>query len=87
MPPPRAAYPAPLTIPSRRAGDTQQSYYPMSASSVGSHGYGGMMPSPASASFDSGNLTPYGAMYGTTPVDDEVTDDGSRKKKVRIVCC
>jgi hypothetical protein len=76
-------YPAPISIPNRAPGEMAQPYYPTSATNVG--GYTSVMPGSFNRDFDGSNVTPYAAMYALNPVmDDDLSEDGTRKKKARI---
>ena len=79
---PSWSYPSLTTIPNQRPGEMTQPYHVMSAANVGR--YGSMMPS--SSTLDGSTITPYEAMYTLNPaMDEDTSEDGSRKKKVRIV--
>ena len=76
------SYTAPLSIVNSGAGEMAQPYYPVSATCLG--GYSSMMPSPVSGTLDSSNATPYATMFSANPgKDEDVSDEGSRKKKVK----
>jgi len=69
------SYPVPTTIPNRSSGEMAQPYYPM-------YGTSAAMPTPITGTMDGSSTTPYTAMYGSNlVVDDDVSEDGSRKKK------
>ena len=56
-----------------------QPYYPM-------YGTSAAMPTPITGTMDGSSTTPYTAMYGSNlVVDDDVSEDGSRKKKVKTI--
>lgn len=78
MRPPRSI-PAPLAIPNQRASEITQPYYPMSATSAG--GYA-MLTSPISSTFDGPGVLPYASLYASHQVEDDLSEDGMRKKKV-----
>ena len=43
-----------------------------------------MMPSPVSGTLDRSNATPYATMFSVNPgKDEDISDEGSRKKKVK----
>jgi hypothetical protein len=68
------SYPAPIIVP-----DTPAGYHPTSAAGAG--GPSTIIPSPVTSTLDDSNVNTYAAMFGGTPsMDEDVSEDGLRKK-------
>jgi len=77
-------YPAPVTISNRDPGEMAQPYYSTPATTTG--GYNSMMHSSFNSIFCSSDITPHTAMYTLNSVmDEDISEDGFKKKKVKMI--